>query len=65
MAKNRGTPLGGPVVRRHAPNVGGLGLIPGQGTTPSMVQLRIHRTKLKVPHATTKTEDPAHPGSAK
>ncbi|TEA39692.1 hypothetical protein DBR06_SOUSAS3410160, partial [Sousa chinensis] len=34
-------------LRLHAPNAGGLGLVPGQGTRSQMPQL-------KTPHATTK-----------
>ena len=29
-------------LRLHTPNAGGLGLIPGQGTRPHMLQLRVH-----------------------
>ena len=32
---------GGPVAKLHAPNAGGLGLIPGQGTRSHMLQLKI------------------------
>ena len=42
------------VVRRlrlHAPNAGGLGSIPGQGTKSHMLQLK------KIPHAITKIQD--------
>ena len=41
-------------LRLHAPNAGGLGSIPGQGTRAHMQQLRAHMPKLKIPHAATK-----------
>ena len=49
----------------HAPNAGGLGLIPGQGTLSHMLQLRVHMLQLKILPivtersymAATKTED--------
>ena len=37
-----------------APNVGGPGSIPGQGTRPHMPQLRVCMPQLKIPSATTK-----------
>ena len=45
-------------LRLHTPNVGGLGSITGQATRPHMLQLRVHVLKLKILHATAKTEDP-------
>ena len=53
-------------LRLHAPNAGGLGSIPGQGTRSHMLQLRAHIPQPKVPHAATKKDpacrikDPAH-----
>ena len=51
-------------LRLHAPNAGGLGSIPGQGTRSHMPQVRVRMPQLrvcmpqlKIPHATTK--DPA------
>ncbi|TEA36880.1 hypothetical protein DBR06_SOUSAS32310013, partial [Sousa chinensis] len=41
-------------LRLHAPNAGGLGSIPGQGTRSHMSQLRVRMPQLKIPHATTK-----------
>ena len=41
-------------LRFHAPNAGGLGLIPGQGTRSRMPQLRAHMPQLKILYATTK-----------
>ena len=43
---------GGSVAKLHAPNAGGLGLIPGKGTISHMLQLK------KTPHATRKIENP-------
>ena len=40
-------------LRLCAPNAGGLGSIPGQGT-------RSHMPQLKILHATMKTEDPKY-----
>ena len=40
---------GGPVARIHAPNAGGLGSIPGQGTRSHMSQLRVRMLQLKGP----------------
>ena len=51
IPQQRGTRGTFPVVqglRLHAPNAGGPGLTPGQGT-------RSHMPPLKIPHATTKT----------
>ena len=48
---------GASVTRLHAPKVGGLGSIPGQGTRSHMLQLRVYMLQLKIPHATKKTED--------
>ena len=45
--------------RLHAPNAGGLGLIPGQGTRSHMPQLRVHMLQLKILYASTKMEDTA------
>ena len=45
-------------LRLHAPNAGGPGSIPGQGTRSRMSQLRVHMLQLKLPHAAMK--DPAH-----
>ena len=47
-------------LRLHAPNAGGLGSFPGQGTRSPMLQLqlKITHTAVKIPqvlHATTKT----------
>ena len=41
------------------PNAGGLSLIPGQGTRSHILQLRVHRLKLKNPHPAMEIEDPA------
>ena len=43
-------------LRLRAPNVGGPGLIPGQGTRSHILQLRVCMLQLKIPHAAT--EDP-------
>ena len=49
-------------LRLRDPNVGALGLIPGQGT-------RAHIPQLKIPHAAVKIKDPhmfqLRPGAAK
>ena len=34
-------------LKLHAPNAGGLGLIPGQGTRAQMPQLRVHTLQLR------------------
>ncbi|TEA30806.1 hypothetical protein DBR06_SOUSAS4110278, partial [Sousa chinensis] len=44
-------------LRRHAPNAGGQGLIPGQGTRSHVPQLRVCMPQLNIPHAGN--EDPA------
>ena len=36
-------------LRVCAPNVGGLGLIPGQGTRSHILQLGVHMPQLKIP----------------
>ena len=41
-------------LRLHAPNAGGLGSIPGQGTRSCMPQLRVHMPQLRSPLAATK-----------
>ena len=38
---------GGLVLRFHAPNARGLGLIPGQGTKFHRLQLRVHMLQLR------------------
>ena len=55
-AENLGTSLVVQYLRLHAPNAGGLGLIPGQGTRCCMLQLEI-------PHATTKIENSTWPNT--
>ena len=50
-----GTSLVAQWLRLHAPNAGGMGLIPGQGTRSHMLPLRVHMPQLKILHATTKT----------
>ncbi|TEA30408.1 hypothetical protein DBR06_SOUSAS17710034, partial [Sousa chinensis] len=42
-------------LRRHTPNAGGPGSIPGQGNRSHMPQLRVHMPQLKIPHSATKT----------
>ena len=42
-------------LRLHAPNVGGLGSIPGKGIRAHMLQLRVLMPQLKIPHVATKT----------
>ena len=51
-----GTSLVAQWLGRHAPNAGGLGSIPGQGTRSLMLQLRVCMPELKIPRATTKTQ---------
>ena len=51
----RGTSLMGQWLRLCAPNAGGLGSIPGQGTIAHMLQLRVHMPQLKIPRATAQT----------
>ena len=46
-----------PWLRLHAPNAGGLGLIPGQGTRSHMPQVRVCMSQLKSLNAATKVED--------
>ena len=43
-------------LRLCAPNAGGPGSIPGQGTRSRMLQLNISHTAMKIPHAATKTQ---------
>ena len=38
-------------LRLHTPKAGGLGSIPGQGTSAHTPQLRVHVLQLKIPHA--------------
>ena len=54
---NLGTSLVVQWLRLRAPNAGGPGLIPGQGTSSHVPQLRVRMRQLKIPHAAT--EDPA------
>ena len=49
---------GGQWLRFCAPNAGGLGLIPGQGTRSYMPHLRVHRSQ-KIPPDAVKMEEPA------
>ena len=58
IIKVRGTSLVVQWLRLHAPNAGGPGLIPGQGTRSHMLQLRVRMPQIKIPHATSKTEGP-------
>ena len=44
----------------HPPSAGGLGSIPGQGTSSHMPHLRVRIPQLKIPSANTKTEDPVY-----
>ena len=51
-------------LRLHAPNAGGLGSVPGQGTRSCMLQLRACMPQVKIPLASTEdltcgTKDPA------
>ena len=41
-------------LRLCAPNAGGLGSIPGRGTTSHMLQLRVWMLQLKIPHMAAK-----------
>ena len=41
-------------LRLRAPNAGGPGSLPGQGTRSHMTQLRVRTPQLKIPRATTK-----------
>ena len=43
-------------LKLHAPNAGGPGLTPGQGTRSHMPQLKSLHVTMKIPHATTKTQ---------
>ena len=43
-------------LRLHAPNAGGQGSNPGQGTRSHMLQLRVHTPQLKIQHEATKTQ---------
>ena len=52
----RGTSLVVQSLRQHDHNVGGPGLIPGQGTRSYMLQLRVRMPQLKVSCAATKTQ---------
>ena len=52
-----GTSLMVQLLRLCAPNAGGPGSIPGQGTRSRMLQLRAHILQLKILHVATK--DPA------
>ncbi|TEA28872.1 hypothetical protein DBR06_SOUSAS4010089, partial [Sousa chinensis] len=54
----KGTSLVVQWLRLHTPNAGSPGSIPGQGTRSHMPQLRVRVPQLKIPHATTKIEDP-------
>ena len=38
-----------------APNIEGLGLVPGWGTRSHLLQLRVHMPQLKICNAATKT----------
>ena len=51
-----GTSLVDQWLRLCAPNVGGSGPIPGQGTTLHMLQPSIYMLQLKILHAATETE---------
>ena len=53
----RGTSLVVLRLKRHVPNAGGPGLIPGQGTKSHLLQLRVHMPRLKILHAVMKMED--------
>ena len=44
-------------LKRHAPNAGRQGSIPGQGTRLHIPQLRVHMLQLKILHITMKTDD--------
>ena len=44
-------------LRHCTPNAEVLGLIPGQGTSFHMLQLRVYILQLKTPRAAKKTED--------
>ena len=42
-------------LRLHAPDAGGLDLIPGQGTRSHVLPTKSLHATIKIPHATTKT----------
>ena len=42
----------------HAPNAGGLGSIPGQGTRSHMLQLSVRMMQLDIPHAAERWKIP-------
>ena len=46
-------------LRLHAPNAGGLGSVPGEGTRSHMPQLRVRMLQLKIPPTAIR------PGTAK
>ena len=54
---SNGTSLVVQWLKRHAPNAGHLGSIPGQGTRLHTPQLRVHMLQLKILHITMKTEE--------
>ena len=43
-------------LRLHAPNTGGQGSNPGQGTRFHMLQLRVHTLQPEIQHEATKTK---------
>ena len=45
-------------LRLHAPDAGGLGSIPVQGTRSHNLQLRVHMPQLKILHSAMKIQDP-------
>ena len=49
---------GGPVAMTLHSQCRDPGLIPIEGTRSHMPQLRVHRVRLKIPHAATTMEDP-------
>ena len=49
-------------LRRHAPNAGDLGSIPGQETRPHMLQLGVRMPQLQTPHVATKSSHVAMTG---
>ena len=56
MYVKTGTSMGAQWLRLCAPNAGGSGLIPGQGTRSCMPQLRVHMLPPKILSAATKTQ---------
>ena len=62
-AENLGISLALQYLRLHTPNTGSSGLIPGQGAGSCMLQLRVCMLQLKIPHATTKTENSTWPNT--